>query len=62
MAAKMKIFAVETSEPYDRRFETGLGDGLGLYLSRADAQETADFFNEEFHDDSPAYVVELDVW
>ena len=56
----IRVYAVETSEPYYQRFETGLADGLGLFFDRSVAQEVADHMHEAFPDDEePPYVVEL---
>jgi|HubBroStandDraft_2_1064218.scaffolds.fasta_scaffold35767_1 hypothetical protein len=58
----IRVYAVETSEPYYQRFETGLADGLILYFDRGVAQEVADYMHETFpDDDEPAWVAELDV-
>jgi hypothetical protein len=59
----IRVYAVETSEPYYQRFETGLADGLGLYFDRNAAQEAADEMHEEFPEDEELpYVVRLEVW
>ena len=58
----IRVYAVETSEPYYQRFETGLADGLSLYFNRSVAQEVADYMHEAFPDDEePPYIVRLEV-
>jgi hypothetical protein len=63
----MKIFAVQVYEPEDvfmLRVQEGsffdLG-GVGLYTDRESAELEAKNYNEEFNDETPAQVVELEV-
>lgn len=56
----MKVYTIESSEPLYEQFETGLQD-LIIYATRELAESACNEYNEEFQDEVPAWVVELDV-
>lgn len=57
----MKVYALETSEPLHRQFETGLKDAPSIFATREIAESACKDYNEEFQDGVPAFVVEFDV-
>jgi hypothetical protein len=55
-----KVYALQTHEPLETRLDA-LGETPILYASRAAAEIAATDYNNKFHDEEPATVVEIEV-